>query len=266
MLRTAFGGSFLIVEGDTDKRVFQNFVVTDECQIKISYNKDNAVKTLEILNADANFEGAITIVDADFEHLEQSKTTSNLFKTDFHDLECLIFSSPALEKVLAEFASESKIKNFGKDIRELFFEISAFIGYLRWISLSDELNLKFEDLDFGKFINKDTLKFDSNLFITTVKNKSQRLDLDNAKITNQINNLASQNYDKKQVACGKDLVEILALALQKVLGTNNSNKVTSEIIARDLRLAYEFEFFVLTNLYQNVKGWENENIPFKVFR
>jgi 5S rRNA maturation endonuclease (ribonuclease M5) len=263
--RQIISSTFLIVEGDTDSRVYKNFFDKNSCQTQVAHNKVNAIKALKILQNE-NFQGVLAITDADFDNLEQTENITNLFKTDFHDLECLIFSSLALEKVLAEFGSEQKINKFGKDIREILFEIGSFIGYLRWISLSDELNLTFEGIEFGKFIDKNNLTFTLDLFVTTVKNKSQRLDINNAQITQQITNLSSQNHDKKQISCGKDLVEIISLALQKVLGTNDSKKVASEIIARDLRLAYEFEFFVSTNLYQNVKMWETENIPFQVFR
>lgn len=275
LARQVVSSTFLIVEGDTDSRVYKNFFGESDCQTQVAYNKSNAIKALQILQND-NLNGILAIVDADFDVLEKvSHENKDIFLTDFHDLECLIFTSPALEKVLAEFASDAKIKSFGKNVRETILEIGCFIGYLRWLSLSDGLNLKFEELDFGKFIGKDNLRFDLNSFITKVihnshtewaKNKSQKPNIDNFQIASQVNNLASQNHSKTQVVCGKDLVEILSLALQKVLGTNNSNKVTSEIIARDLRLAYEFEFFATTNLYQNVKIWEGENTPFRVFR
>jgi hypothetical protein len=275
MLRTVFEGSFLIVEGDLDKRVFQNFIEPQNCQIKsVTYpcnsNKEEVIKIIQILNDDENFTGAIGIIDLDFGILEELEmVVENIFSTDFHDLECLIFDSQALEKVLAEFGSEQKINNFDRNVRETLFEIGSFVGYLRWISLSDELNLTFEGLDFTKFIDKNTLQFDLNKFITAVKNKPipQRYDINNEQITQQINNLALQNHDKKQIACGKDLVEILSLALQRVLGTkSNENPIDSIRIGSGLRLAYDFEFFATTNLYQNVKIWESENIPFRVFR
>jgi Protein of unknown function (DUF4435) len=258
--------TFVIVEGDTDSRVYKNFFGKNNCQTQVAHNKSNTIKALEILRKD-NITGVLAIVDADFDNLEaKNQNVANLFLTDFHDLECLILISPALEKVLAEFGSENKINKFSQDIRETLFEIGSFIGYFRWISLSDELHLTFEDLDFGKFIDAKSLIFDLNVFIAKVKNKSQRHDINTSQITRQINELASNNHIKEQVACGKDVVEILSVALQKCLGTNNSNNVTTEIIARDLRLAYEFEFFILTNLYQNIKEWETQNVPFKVFR
>jgi hypothetical protein len=273
ILRTNFEGSFLLVEGDLDKRVFQNFIEPQSCQIKsVTYpcnsNKEEVIKIIQILNDDKNFTGAIGIVDFDFGILQEVESVvENIFSTDFHDLECLIFNSLALEKVLTEFGSEEKIENFGKDIRETVLEIGSSIGYLRWISLSDELNLKFEGLDFGDFINKNDLSFDLSSFITTVKNKSQKHHLDDNQIIEQIHNLASNNHAKHQICCGKDLVEIFTLGLQKVFGTKSrENPIDSARISQGLRLAYEFEFFVSTYLYQNVKIWESENIPFRVFR
>jgi hypothetical protein len=273
MLRTVFEGSFLIVEGDLDKRVFQNLIEPQSCQIKsVTYpcnsNKEEVIKIIQILNDDENFTGAIGIIDLDFGILQEVESVvENIFSTDFHDLECLIFNSLALEKVLTEFGSEEKIENFGKDIRETVLEIGSSIGYLRWISLSDELNLKFEGLDFGDFINKNDLSFDLSSFITTVKNKSQKHHLDDNQIIEQIHNLASNNHAKHQICCGKDLVEIFTLGLQKVFGTKSrENPIDSARISQGLRLAYEFEFFVSTYLYQNVKIWESENIPFRVFR
>lgn len=272
MLRTTFKGSFLVVEGDIDRRIYQNFIESPNCIIRcITYpcnsNKEEVIEIIQILNNDEDFTGAIGIVDSDFSLLEEIETVGNTFLTDFHDLECLIFISPALEKVLAEFGSEEKIKNFGKNIRETILEIGLAIGYLRWISLSDGLNLKFEGLDFGDFINKNDLSFDLNSSITTVKNKSQKQHIDNNQVIEKILDLASNNHAKHQICCGKDLVEIFALGLQRVFGTKSKeNPIDSARINQGLRLAYEFEFFATTNLYQSVKIWEQENIPFRVFR
>ena len=44
--------------------------------------------------------------------------SQNLLFTDTHDLETMLLNSPALEKVLSEHGSETKINNFAKDIRQ----------------------------------------------------------------------------------------------------------------------------------------------------
>lgn len=264
--RELLSSTFLIVEGDTDSRFYRNFFGENDCQTQVAHNKNNAVKALEILQKES-YQGVLAIVDTDFDILEgKNDENPDLFFTDFHDCECVIFSSPALEKVLSEFGSNEKIQSLGNDVRKMLFEIGAFIGYLRWISLRDELHLTFEEIDFGKFVKKVDLAFDVTLLVNTVKNKSQRPDLENTILVEKINELAINNHDKSQVSCGKDLIEILSIGFQKVLGTNNSNTVASEILARDLRLAYEFEFFISTDLYKSIKGWEKQNIPFRVFR
>jgi len=131
MIRSAFSGSFVIVEGDIDKKVYQNFIDPTACKIKCiefknDSNKQRVIEIIEILNADKNFAGALALIDADFDNFEKTKKIiENLFRTDFHDLECLIFVSPALEKVLTEFGSDVKITKFGKDVREVLFGIAG---------------------------------------------------------------------------------------------------------------------------------------------
>lgn len=268
MKRTQFSGSFLIVEGDIDARVYKNFIEEKSCQIENAYNKAQAIEVLEIINKD-NFAGALAIVDADFDILEQKRIkTKNLFLTDFHDLECLILASPALEKVLAEFGSEGKIKNFEqaskKTVREAILERGAIIGHLRRISLLEQLSLKFEELDFSKFVEKDSLNFDLPKCINRIKINSKNSSLNEQQTIGRLNQVIVKNKDLLHISCGKDLIEILTIGLRKVLGTNDT-KVNSEIVSRDLRLAYEFTFFSKTDLYKNVKKWEKTNIPYKVF-
>ena len=187
MERSQFLGSFLIVEGGTDAKIYNNFLDAGQCQIEIAFSKEKAIKIIEILNED-NFVGVLAIVDADFDILDSKEYhQENIFLTDFHDVECLIFTSPALEKILAEFGSEQKIKRIEqarkKSIKEIIIELGAFIGYLLRISLNENLALHFGDedkkLDFSKFINKDDLSFDLDKFITIVKNNSEKFSINN---------------------------------------------------------------------------------------
>ena len=102
LLRTQYTGSFLIAEGDTDTRVWENLVDSTKCCVENAFNKDNAVKVLNILEQ-ANFAGVLAVVDADFDILEKTVPLSrNLLLTDTHDLETMLLKSPALEKVLRE--------------------------------------------------------------------------------------------------------------------------------------------------------------------
>jgi len=182
MLRTQYKGSFLIVEGDTDGRIYKRFLDEDKCQIIVTFNKDNATKALSLLEKDS-FAGVLAIVDADFDMLEgKFPASENLLFTDGHDLEAIMIQSPALEKVLAEFGSESKIASFekktGKTVRLILAECGMPVGYLLWISLREKLSLRFEGLSFDRFIDKETLVVDTNKLVRLVQSRSSQPDSD----------------------------------------------------------------------------------------
>jgi len=86
MSRSQHAGAFLIVEGDSDVRVFNRFV-DSKCRIISAKNKENAVAALDILSKD-KFKGVLAVVDADFWHWEGKKIDNpDLLLTDTHDLE-----------------------------------------------------------------------------------------------------------------------------------------------------------------------------------
>ncbi|MEY3866208.1 MAG: hypothetical protein RLZZ338_99 [Cyanobacteriota bacterium] len=266
MLRSdsRFKGSILIAEGDTDARLWKNFIDATECYVENAYNKEKAVEVLKILERD-NFPGVLAIVDGDFSVLEGNEPRSpNLFFTDTHDIETMMLKSPALEKILREHGSEAKINNFGKDVRATLLESGKPIGYLRFYSLKHDLSFRFENLSFPKFINKENLEIDMTKLIKTVLENSQKHD-NPEEIKKNLNNLISEMHDPWYVCCGHDLIEILSLGLRKPFGSCNSKDVEPTTLEKDLRLAYEGSYFVLTQLYRDIREWERVNQPFKVF-
>ncbi|MBO0351039.1 DUF4435 domain-containing protein [Phormidium pseudopriestleyi FRX01] len=268
LMRTQYQGTFLITEGDTDARVWKNLVNTRLCSVENANNKQKAIAALDILEKD-NCAGVLAVVDADFERLEGNiSLTPNLLMTDSHDMETMLLQSPALEKVLAEYGSEDKknklTKSTGQDIPTLLILPGVFIGYLRWLSLKEGLSLKFEDLSFKKFIDETTLALDKFKLIKTVKNNSQRHDLDEQILHKQIEDLKQKTHNPWSVCCGHDLICILSIGLCKAFGSCNTKQVETIILEKDLRLAYERSFFSRTELYQAILQWEAANQPFQV--
>jgi Protein of unknown function (DUF4435) len=268
--RETFFGTFLLVEGSSDKVLYERFVDKSECEL-ISYmgrqpsSKFWAIKVLKTLEKD-NFHGVIAIVDADFDHLGVLTYSSpNLFRTDTHDLETMLLNSPALDKVVAEFGSEEKVARFGKDIRAVLLEGGTSIGYLRWVSQLDELNLTFNGIGFSKFISEQTLEIDQLKLIAEVKNKSQALALDSKVLQQRLLDQQSGAHDHWQVCCGHDLVEILSFGLRKAIGSAKAADVEPNVLERSLRLAYEMAYFCKTQIYLSIRSWENSNQTFKVF-
>jgi hypothetical protein len=260
--RDAFFGVFLIVEGHSDKLVYSNFVNSETCEFVISDGKEQALNTMKILDND-KFTGVLAVVDADFDRLENNFPESpNILLTDDHDLEMMMLKTNALDKLINERGSEAKIKN--KNIREILLKIGQEIGYLRWISQKNNLSLRFEGLDFGKFIKKDKLEIDYSDLIKTIKDHSQKQSLVNQEIEEKIEILRNKEHDPSQVCCGHDIMQILSLALCKAWGTCKPTDVKAENLERDLRLAYEKSYFYQTQLYFLIQNWQNTNVPYQV--
>jgi hypothetical protein len=292
MRRDAFSGTFLIVEGSTDGKLYKNIIDAEKCEISVASNDDlekieddeencqdneedeqnlqrgakhNVKQALEILEKE-NFTGVLAIVDADFSRLDGDLPNSpNLHLTDYHDLEIMLLNSPALDKVMRELGSKEKISNFGKDILTTLLEAGENIGYLRWTSLKFNFNLKFKKLSFSKFIDTKTLTIDISILIKVVKDHSKKQKLPDKDIKSKLETLKKyDSHDLLQVCCGHDLIRILSIALCKTWGTQNNNDVKPEKLEMNLRLAYEASYFQTTQLYKSIQEWEKNNQPYQV--
>jgi Protein of unknown function (DUF4435) len=282
MLRSTFSGTFLLVEGNSDDTFYKNLVDRSTCRLRVTGGKQRAIDILQILNNETSpngskFAGILAIIDADFDRLEPSPHQSpNLLRTDTHDLETMILKSPALDKLLAIYCSDDKLKEFRRDVRTTLLEAGMSIGYFLWLSNSENLNLTFDGLKFKEFIDDRTIHLDERKLINEVKNKSQPAEkpalADLTDIQKRIAAKKQDSHDPWQICRGHDLVEILSIGLRKAWGSNdaidvvprsNERKTTLE---SQLSLAYEAAYFLKTQLYQEILTWESSNQPFKVLK
>lgn len=265
LLRSDHEGVFLIVEGHSDKLIYERLVNKQEVRITIASGKNNAIKALSILEKE-NFCRVVAVIDADFSRIEQQISDSNhLFLTDEHDLEMMLIKSAAFDKLLKERGSEEKIAAFSKDIRETLLKLGQEIGKLRLLSLRNKLDLKFEGLKFGKFIDKEKLSINIDELIRSIKNHSQKLSLDEQQIKQDLSVISDENHDPWQLCCGHDFISILAIALLNVLGTWDTNDVKKEDLERELRLAYELSYFYETQIYTLMINWQSNHHPYQIF-
>lgn len=268
--RSIFSGTFLLVEGSSDKIFYERFIDKTACEVVIVSGKPSSklrvIAVLRILER-SSFQGVLAIVDADFDRLEASLHHSpNLLRTDTHDLETMLLNSFALDKVIAEFSSEEKITRFGRDVRTALLEAGMSVGYLLWVSQRDGLNLTFDGITFSKFIDEQTLQIDELRLIQEVKNKSQAFSLKSEALQQRLTSQKSSSHDPWQVCCGHDLVEILSLGLRKAIGSSKATDVEPISLERNLRFAYEEAYFRKTQIYLGIRTWESNNQPFKVLR
>jgi hypothetical protein len=271
MLRSASQDAFLIVEGTSDVKLYKQVVDTEHCQLVTPVKGEDgqrtkAIELLKILQQPL-LPGVIAIVDKDFDELNGAlPDLPNLFFTDTHDLETLLLKSPALEKLLGELGSQEKLAKFRRDVRAVLLGAGCAIGYLLWVSLQEGLHLKFEGIDFQKFINEETLTIDETQLIEEVKRKSQKLSLKTPDLQKQLAAKRAPTHDLWQVCRGHDLISILSVGLRKAIGTKPQKDVTVEILERSLRMCYEQVYFQATQLYAAIYQWEADNPTYQILK
>lgn len=95
MRRTRFAGSFVLVEGRADQKLYGKFIVKERCQILLCGSKQQVLAAVDILQG--NLPGVIAIIDADFAHAAgEVPEHDNIFMTDGHDAEMMILSTRAV--------------------------------------------------------------------------------------------------------------------------------------------------------------------------
>lgn len=266
--RSQHQGVFVVVEGRADRLLYERFLDAQRCKFVTTDGKEKLSEVFRILDAD-RFTGVLGITDADFDRLEGILPDSpNIVRGDCHDVEALLIRSPALDRVLREFGSDKKIANFvtkgGMDIRHVLLTAASRIGCLRWHSLRVNLRLRFDGLQFSRFVDEGTLSVDTMRLIAAVKNLSQRPSLDNNELASVIGGIEAAKHDPWQLCNGHDLVSVLSIALRKTIGSQSATAVAVEMLERALRLAFEAVDFAATELHAAIHQWEQANTPFRV--
>jgi len=268
MMRASHQGAIVIVEGDTDLRVYRRFVDENHCQLVPGIGRPNTIGALGILEK-ANLQGILAIIDADFWKLDGiTPGSSNLIITDTHDLETMVLSSSALDRILLEFGSTTKISKLTKPVRTLLLEAASLVGFLRWISSpsKDNLSLKFTGLNFNGFINKRTLEADIDKLIRQVKANTQGCTVNVGAMKVKIANLSATGCDLWQVCSGHDMTAILTIGLRSLFGNTRGKVLNANMVGGLLRISYDNSHFCCTQLCASISNWEKANQTYKVLK
>lgn len=268
MMRAAHAGSFLLVEGEDDKKLFQQLIDQAACRVQIAYGKPNLLAALEILERDG-FQGLLAIADADFDWLDDRVPHSpNLLWTDTHDIETMLLRSPAFERVLTELGEDTKLSasraTHGEDLRACLLACGVPIGFLRWLSARDQMGLLFEELPVEKILVRGALVVDRHALLNVLQGRSRKSVLDAADIWSRVATLEGLAPSPWLLCCGHDLVRLLSHALCRHFGSNKESDVTPARLEKDLRLAYDRADFERTALCVAILRWEEAHPPFAI--
>ncbi|GIP43196.1 hypothetical protein J45TS6_16550 [Paenibacillus sp. J45TS6] len=259
------GISFLVVEGCTDSLGYYWMVNHQKCFPITAHSKDNVLATINYLEQ-KNTDGILGIVDADFWNVDGVNLPSNnIVITDSHDIETLIISSPALDKVLIHYGDRDKLPSIDNVIN-LLLEAGKPLGFLRWLSSKRKMYLNFKGLEFNQFIDEKTLNVDCDKLIIEVIKNTNNCKYKHEDLKKMLEYaLQNSTHSPWQICCGHDLIEIFSIGLVELFGSFGSPANKSSVI-KWLSLAYESAYFSETALYSAILNWETHNSPYLVLR
>lgn len=262
MMRSAFKGTFLVVEGATDSRLYSKFIDGEKVKVVIAHSKNNVINSIQESRGKRKDPSVVGIIDKDMDELLGKKRYLPLFSTDKRDMESTILSSPALRDVLAEYGEPEKIRTFEEkfgDIADVVAKAAEPIGYLMYISYKKGMNLSFKDLDHSLFIDPRNLIPNIPKLVATVYGMSMEQRYPRAAIAEQLATLLENSEDHWAAARGHDAVTVLKLGLRNAFGSYNARSINDDQLGGALRLAYSREYFEASDLYKVSREWCETN-------
>lgn len=270
--REVHKGSFLLVEGDSDLRLYNKFIKKNECKVIPAYGYEGkGAKDIvfEVIHR-TRVKGVLGIVDSDFSKIDGELCKEpNIVETDTHDIETLIINSSALEQIFDAFVDKSKLEQFeketGENITEILLTNAQYIGLFVYYSNKNNLYLNFNGIEFSRFIDIKSLSINLEVLIDVVFAKSGKTLRNKEKLLYDLKKMGNNNYDKWHLCRGHDLVEILYIGIKNIFGSHKAKFIKDpKDLETDLIFAYDSISFAKTNMYRSIRQWELINSPFLI--
>lgn len=206
--------------------------------------------------------GVLGIVDDDYDSLLGLANPSvNLIRTEARDIETLMLSSPAFDRVLTELGDPGKIHTLeqreGRSVSDAFVSRALIFGQLRYLNAVNGWTIAFNRLSPYRFADEASWSFDRAAILGEVANQVPGMTA--AIVETRLAQLSPAA--PWSILHGKDSVCVLAIGLRGAIG-NQPHSIDQ--ITRMLRLAFDNAMFGATILYTAVKAWETANAPYRV--
>lgn len=248
---------YLVVEGETDEKLFEDLTNEEYCTVKSVGNKDAVISMMTRLMYEGKAKWVVGIVDNDQTRLNSEKLPYHTVYTDTNDIETMILWSDAFYKVARHLFKPSKTPNKQaiENLRDLMIERALPISELRVVDKRNHWGFSFKDLNYGKFIKKTNFEYEGDqTLIRKLKAVSQMEYINEAEIEEGLKNLRNESHDAKAILVGHDLTKIIAHSLSNYLGKSATKDFNNEQVELFFRSAYTVDDFKKTRLRAEIAG------------
>ena len=231
--------------------------------------KDNVIATLQLVNRKHPSWGNVAaIVDPDLWLIENSGelNIANLLFDDIPDLDLMLITSPAMETVVRNTISVEKADEYTERLRNEALRLAMEFGYFRLFDYRHrEYNLSFSLVAFQDAIDKSTLKLNAD---TVAKMLVSNTSISANQLLEKIHNLQNELSPDIRLCRGRDVRAIMACLIKFDDSLSDKVKIqtNSGELSRTLRMAYEFTYFITTQLYRRIREWESAHSPYRIIK
>ena len=260
--RQQYKGSYLLVEGDSDAKLFTKYCDSVACTIVVCFGRETLFEVLAQLYEE-DYCGILGLVDRDYtDMLPGSAIPGDAVYTGENDVEIMMLCSGAFDRVTQEYGRLEKIRaaetSASMSGRDLIFRSASVVGALRFLAQKKGWPLCFENMTY-KFTRTNTYLLDETATVGHVLGRSNTaVDMTKDEIIEFVRNRASHQVPEKNLCNGHDSVRVLGRALKTSFGNNGqfNNEAGGALLESALRLAYEFQHFSQTKTYSDIRSWE----------
>lgn len=235
--RSARRRGAVVVEGPTDVQVLARALEMDERRFFPVNGRNNVLKFAEHLDA-ACLTGVICIADRDFDDsAHEMQTDVRVVFTDNGDLEAMLIISPAFARVLAEWATRSKVARLGGQlaVRERVWTVVTPVSVLRRANAVTELGLRFDGVDLHEVFTRPELELRVTGYLDRLAAASgtSRGALEEILVTAEPPVCASTG---ELLVRGRDVIAVAEVGLTRLFGGLQLQQA-KDLVERCLRLA-----------------------------
>lgn len=251
MLRAAMKGPIVLVEGDSDTRLYREFLLPAP-HVRVTHcdGKPVLLEAMELI-ASRRIGRVVAICDADFDRVIGQAAPHNVIQADSHDAEMMIARSASLKRTFEELYETSFESHDFQAARNYLLNISARIGAIRLWSAENIGSLKFRGLNPGEFLDAHE-GFLYEDYVRRLLEESVSSPAGFAQILDVTRNYRSDVSDY-EMSCGHDFAALLdADAAIKA----ERDPYGSQVVEKMLRLSFHATDFSETQLARELGEWE----------
>ena len=253
---SSFNGMYIYVEDDSDVAIWKKYLVKKNTRIRAVYGWENVVA----IARDKNGTNKIGIIDKDFRNFTGTEPAEdNIFVTDEHDIEMMMFLSPVFSNVLQAL----KVKDEDAvHFRDNILNITDDIGKIKLLSEINGWGIVFKKSKGGDFVYPDYKEiFGKNgkyegikKIIELVVNFNEHY-IKGDLILKELD--IEWNYNVGKLSNGHEFAIIMSLYLKYYLKRfKEKDKETKESLEKLITASYlTADLLKSTNVYQNIKDY-----------